>query len=663
MITEKKLLKLSGKYTLIWLAISLFFWFVIFGLGICHAQTQTGYRIPPRQDIGGGRMTGDMWCQYGTNGVRFIIGTQAVTQVGTTGVLNGTNTNGAPSLDFTYGGGSISANFNGFNAVYVAGSQVGTSGAMLGKLDAVGGIGTTNTFNSPTLAGVGTITASFGANGLVITEAEYASVNNATGELQSQIDGKQASLVNNSPGTITNVLGYTPLANTQGSITTTLGYTPPANTQGSITTALGYTPTNLGNTIELGTETTGNTDNVSEGSTNKYYTDARVNAAVGSLSVNALSDVIVSSPANGQFITYNGSEWINGTSSASVGFGAVTGIPTDNANFKVEAGTSTVPVRDSSGNLFVSGVVGGTTTGALKIPSGTTAQRPASPEVGMIRYNTILGTGGTITVSGSYTVHTFTSSGTFTAPLSYIEYYNGTWNAIDAAVGLTVETLVVAGGGSGGFAGGGGGGVISNASFQMGIDAQTVTIGAGGPGVSSGSAGNPGNNSVLGSLTAIGGGRGSGGGSGGSGGSGGGGYTGSSPGGTATTGQGYNGGNGYTDTSWDNSGGGGGGGAVGQNGSANHSGDGGIGYLSAISGTSTRYAGGGGGGIDTRSGAPTVGAAGLGGGSAGESDGTSVAGGTNTGGGSGGGGIIAGNVRGNSGNGGSGIVIIRYLTP
>ena len=57
------------------------------------------------------------------------------------------------------------------------------------------------------------------------------------------------------------------------------------------------------------------------------------------------------------------------------------------------------------------------------------------------------GTGGTITHDGSYAVHTFTSSGTFTAP-----------------TGVTsAQVLVVAGGGSGGGdvgGGGGGGGLI-----------------------------------------------------------------------------------------------------------------------------------------------------------------------------------------------------------
>lgn len=170
-----------------------------------HAQTQTGYRIPPRADIGGGRMTGDMWCQYGTNGVRFKIGTQTVTQVGTAGVINGTNAASLPSLDFTYGGGSMSANFNGFGSVYVAGSQVGTSGALVGKLDAVSGVGTNNAFNNPTLAGVGMITASFGANGLVISPTEYSSLDGVSSNIQTQIDTKLTKVngVNTYIGSIT----------------------------------------------------------------------------------------------------------------------------------------------------------------------------------------------------------------------------------------------------------------------------------------------------------------------------------------------------------------------------------------------------------------------------------------------------------------------------
>lgn len=415
------------KYGLIGIVLILVF------CGIAQAQTQTGYRIPSRLDIGGGRMTGDMWCQYGTNGVRFIIGTQTVTQVGTAGVINGTNAAGSPSLDFTYGGGSISANFNGFNAIYVAGSQIGTTGALSSKLDAVDGIGTNNTFNNPTLAGQGTITASFGANGLVISPAEYSSVNNATSELQAQITTATGSITTHthtgSDGTTqvshTNLTNKGTQTHTQiddfiaskasasgiasldanslvvqnpVSGTSTPGASKIVMSDGTSKILDGWlnnTITALGQTIALGTETTGNTDNISEGSTNKYYTDARVNAAVGSLSVNALSDVIISSPANGQFLKYTGSEWINGTSSASVAFSEVTGSATASQLPLISGlngsatstqlptvlrlyGTTTQPTAGAYGQLYVqsssrSGVIGTNTTALM---TGTSTPSP-----------------------------------------------------------------------------------------------------------------------------------------------------------------------------------------------------------------------------------------------------------------------------------------------
>ena len=78
-------------------------------------------------------------------------------------------------------------------------------------------------------------------------------------------------------------------------------------------------------------------------------------------------------------------------------------------------------------------------TGFLTIPVGTVAQRPASPTAGMIRLVTdnadydapvveyydgaewkslytpvTTGVGGTVTTAGGFTIHSFTSGGTFT---------------------------------------------------------------------------------------------------------------------------------------------------------------------------------------------------------------------------------------------------------
>ncbi|OGH41751.1 MAG: hypothetical protein A3H79_01230 [Candidatus Levybacteria bacterium RIFCSPLOWO2_02_FULL_36_8b] len=259
--------------------------------------------------------------------------------------------------------------------------------------------------------------------------------------------------------------------------------------------------------------------------------------------------------------------------------------------------------------------------------------------------------GGTVTSVGGYTIHTFTSSGTFT---------------VNGPGSKNAEVLVVGGGGGGGTdggrgGGGGAGGYQYNASFAVTAQAYTVTVGAGGAkGVHNTSNSQNGQNSVFSTITAIGGGRGGGragdanpecGGSscsctGGNGGSGGGGcaYYGS-PGGAGTAGQGNGGGIGAT--SFYGAGGGGGRSGVGENASGIVAGNGGAGINSNISGVPLCYAGGGGGG----SSAGTDGSATCGGGKGGNSQSAAAAGMPNTGGG-GGGAAEAG---------GSGIVIIRYL--
>lgn len=276
-----------------------------------------------------------------------------------------------------------------------------------------------------------------------------------------------------------------------------------------------------------------------------------------------------------------------------------------------------------------------TPTGALTIPAGTTAQRPVSPTEGMIRYNT------SITKCEAY--------------------QNGSWVAFhDDPVIYTGQYLVVAGGGAGssGWEGGGGGagGYIENTETTFTIGAvYTVTVGAGGVGVTN-DIGTIGSNSVLSgtgiSETAIGGGYGvsaSGAKPPASGGSGGGSNR-NVAGGAGTAGQGNAGGTG----TFAATGGGGGAGAVGGNGTADTTGGGGgIGLQSSITGSATYYAGGGGGSSNS-----TQGTGGSGGGANGILIGTAPSGTANTGGGGGG-------VRqqtGKGGNGGSGVVIIRVPT-
>lgn len=313
-----------------------------------------------------------------------------------------------------------------------------------------------------------------------------------------------------------------------------------------------------------------------------------------------------------------------------------------------------------------------TATDFFALPSGTTAQRPGSPSNGYIRYNTtedyieeyrggawhilstiFTATGGTVTESGGYKIHTFTSSGTFTVESGTAE----------------VEYLVIAGGGGGGRGGnpGGGGGAggyrssVSGESSGGGASAETalylttgnhtVTIGAGG------SPDNNGSNSVFSTITSTGGGSGSPAGNlaGNSGGSGGGASHGST-GGAGTSGQGYKGGDtgGYSGGVYA-TGGGGGASAAGDAGnvSSGKSGNGGNGVSSSITGSAVTRAGGGGGSMYS-SGTRGFGGSG-GGGDGGSSSSNAISATANTGGG--GGGYSTGN---SGGNGGSGIVIIRY---
>jgi hypothetical protein len=242
----------------------------------------------------------------------------------------------------------------------------------------------------------------------------------------------------------------------------------------------------------------------------------------------------------------------------------------------------------------------------------------------------------------------------------------GAWTGFIAPT--WVEYLVVAGGGgagrtANGAGGGGGGGLLTGVVSILAGTSYTVTVGSGGAGsTSTGAAGSSGVASVLGSISAAGGGGGASGSTAStftnatSGGSGGGGTGGSSGQGTAgaqgTSGQGNAGGSG----SGNYGGGGGGAGTLGLNSPNTVAGNGGAGIASAISGAVVAYAGGGAGGINaTGSGAGGVG----GGGSTGlTADSTGVSGGGNTGGGGGGGWGSGANQ--NGGSGGSGVVIVRY---
>ena len=295
----------------------------------------------------------------------------------------------------------------------------------------------------------------------------------------------------------------------------------------------------------------------------------------------------------------------------------------------------------------------------------------------------VTATGGTITTSGDFKIHTFTSDATFTVSC-----------AGSSAGSNTVDYLVVAGGGGGGNGLGGGGGAggyressgvasgcysvspLGSGVSALPVSAQgyPITVGAGG------GAGAAGSNSIFSTITSAGGGLGGQKKSGanvdaGAGGSGGGqrsafpcsansqtpvGGAGNTP--PVSPPQGNTGGRGFDGSCVSsNSGGGGGATAVGFNAQGPSGspkaggGNGGTGATSSINGTPTGRAGGGGGGSDNNpAGAGTQGG---GNGQVPGSPTTGEAGTANTGGGGGGGGS---NPSASGGAGGSGLVIIRY---
>ena len=281
----------------------------------------------------------------------------------------------------------------------------------------------------------------------------------------------------------------------------------------------------------------------------------------------------------------------------------------------------------------------------------------------------ITATGGTITTTGDFKVHSFTGDGCF---------------VVSAGAGpeSKVDYLVVAGGGGGGGQGGGGAGGHRTSFPSPGCNAGTISVSAatgtypitvGGGGVAganpngNGVAGS-GSNSVFLTITSAGGGggqhgtgnvNGADGGSGGGGGYYGTGGSGNTP--PVSPPQGNNGGTGDTSGSGTARGGGGGGAsAVGSNAAPGAGGAGGNGSPNTITGSDVTRAGGGGGGGDSRSPGKSGGSGGSGGGGAGQGGGGDggTAGTSNTGGGGGAAGYGGGFNDG--ANGGKGIVILRY---
>ena len=420
----------------------------------------------------------------------------------------------------------------------------------------------------------------------------------------------------------------------------------------AVTLACGATQTGFGRTGTVNWCTTAKTSPLTVASGNGYF----INTTAGTITV-----TLPSSPSAGDIVAFKdyANTWDTNVVTVGRGGSKINGF-CECATLSTESQSVTL--------IYVDG-----TKGWQDIHDSTANVTGAA---------FVAATGGTITESGNFKIHTFTSSGCFQIT-----------NAGAPSGSSEVSYLVVAGGGGGGKdrAGGGGAGGFREGKCSSdpytasplaapagGIAASVatfpITVGASGAGVTTppaGQQGGKGNNSVFSTITSTGGG---GAGSGPSpfsngepGGSGGGGDSYGTPGGSVGSGgsgntppvsppQGNDGGAGRPNSPNTTGRGGGGGGAtaVGTGGQPGGN-PGGTGATTSITGSSVGYAGGAGGG-DCGPGTPT---GTQGGGNGGSACAAATAGTANTGGGGGGGnGGVSSNCDGAPG--GSGVVIIRY---
>ena len=449
---------------------------------------------------------------------------------------------------------------------------------------------------------------------------------------------------------------------------TNCGTTQLGDSGDTITIPAGVSITNSGTASGFGAtgavswETTVKTSNFTATAGEGYF----VNTTGGAVSVNlpagtagavvGIKDYANTFDSNAVTLVQNGSDKIGGS--------------TVNSTLDTEGIAITLVFIDS-------------TQGWLVTDSGLQSEAPTA--------TFITATGGTITTSGDFKIHTFTGPGTFTV-----------CSVGNPSGSNTVDYMVVAGGGGGAQSRGGGGGAggyressgaasgcytaspLGSGVSALPVSAQgyPITVGGGGAGgdfsatpPSVNGMGTTGSASSFSTISSAGGGGASPGcansppfgpataqRTGKNGGSGGGGGSGNSDGGAGGTGntppvspaQGTDGGS--AGGSNNRSGGGGGATVAGASGTgfSPDTGNGGTGATNNITGVSVSRAGGGGGGSGNT---PAAGSGGTGGGGAGSVSGAGTNGTDNTGGGGGGGGSNSGQ---DGGAGGSGVVVIRY---
>ena len=209
-------------------------------------------------------------------------GSGTVTSVGGTGTVNGLTLTGTVT---TSGNLTLGGTLSGIANSALTNSSITINGTSV----ALGGTGTIN------LADLGTVSISSPSNGQVLKYNGTAWVNGT----DSTGSGGGIALTDLS---VTDAGGDGSLSYNSG--TGVFTYTGPSATE-----VRSHFTAGTGISISSGTIA----------STITQYTDSAADARIAAASINALSDVTVTSPTSGQVLKYNGSAWVNDTDSTGGG--------------------------------------------------------------------------------------------------------------------------------------------------------------------------------------------------------------------------------------------------------------------------------------------------------------------------------------------------------
>ena len=209
-------------------------------------------------------------------------GSGTVTSVGGTGTVNGLTLTGTVT---TSGNLTLGGTLSGIANSALTNSSITINGTSV----ALGGTGTIN------LADLGTVSISSPSNGQVLKYNGTAWVNGT----DSTGSGGGIALTDLS---VTDAGGDGSLSYNSG--TGVFTYTGPSATE-----VRSHFTAGTGISISSGTIA----------STITQYTDSAADARIAAASINALSDVTVTSPTSGQVLKYNGTAWVNDTDSTGGG--------------------------------------------------------------------------------------------------------------------------------------------------------------------------------------------------------------------------------------------------------------------------------------------------------------------------------------------------------